>query len=346
MVSQSDRIRIGIVGTGRMARIHAENIKNHLLGFELRSVTSRSLDRAARFAQEFGIVTHSTLVPRTELDAILIATDPATHPSWIADATCSAAKHIFCEKPIGLTIDAIQIVLKVVEGCGVKLFVGFNRRFDPHFKTAIGALRRDSGIGDPGIVSIISHDPKGKVIVDPAMRKGMLFFGTAVHDFDMARHIFGDEAVTVHTMADILEFKILKDRNDVDTAITTLQFRNGGLAIISNSWVGHYYDQRLEILGSRRMLAVGNMLPHAVVTADNGMAQLSVPRGFFAERYQESYLAELQEFERCIREDKEPLVTGHDGLMAVVLATAAKISAETGRTVYADEMQSWLGNVG
>jgi len=247
---------------------------------------------------------------------------------------------IFCEKPVDLDIHTIIHALKIVEENGVKLMVGFNRRFDSNFKK-IKQMVLEGKIGTPHILKITSRDPAPPP-ADYIHTSGGMFLDMTIHDFDMARHIVGSEVEEVYVVAGVRIDKKIGDAGDVDTAIITLKFKNGTLGVIDNSRKAVYgYDQRLEIFGSEGMAKVDNNAPdnHDYYSRDGVHA--SLPLNFFMDRYIEAYANEIKEFCKAIRNDESITVGGKDGLLSVAVGVAAKKSLNENRPVRITEI---LGN--
>ncbi|MBI4425593.1 MAG: Gfo/Idh/MocA family oxidoreductase, partial [Elusimicrobia bacterium] len=264
-----------------------------------------------------------------------------THAALV-EAAARAGKHVFCEKPLDLDPVRIRTWLEAVARAGVRLQLGFNRRFDAQFQR-VAALVRDGSLGSPQLLRITSRDPAPPPR-EYLARSGGLFLDMAIHDFDMARFLTGDEDGEVSAAGAALVDPAARELGDWDTAVTTLRFRGGALAAVDNSRQAVYgYDQRVEVFGSKGCALAPNVAPNAVSrwTAD-GSSRDPAHR-FFIDRYREAYLAELTEFARCAREDREPPVNGDDGLQAVLIALAAKRSAALGRPVKVSEAECAIG---
>ena len=265
------------------------------------------------------------------MDAVLICTPTSSHADLIENAIKNG-KHVFCEKPMDLSLERTALLSQMAEDAGVKLMLGFNRRFDPDFMAARKAVR-DGKIGDVQIVKITSRDP-GLPPVDYIKNSGGLFMDMAIHDFDMARYIMGKEVVEVFAKGLVLIDKKVGEAGDVDTALTTLIFADGTYAVIDNSRKAIYgYDQRLEIFGTGGMIQVENNLHNRNVLYDGNGIHHSLPLDFFMDRYTKSYLKEMELFIDALTNDKPMPAGGKDGLEATLIAFAAKLSMETGRAV-------------
>jgi myo-inositol 2-dehydrogenase/D-chiro-inositol 1-dehydrogenase len=297
-------------------------------------------DEATRVAAMYGISTvygnYKEVISHPGVEAVVICSPTDTHARYIVEAA-AAGKHIFCEKPVDLTLEVIADALKAVEKAGVKLMVGFNRRFDPNFMK-IRQLVADGKIGDPHILKITSRDPAPPPAEYSAVSGGM-FMDMTIHDFDMARYIAGSEVTEVYAKAGCMVDPAIGKAGDVDTAIITLTFANGAFGVIDNSRKAVYgYDQRVEIFGSKGMACADNNFPeNHRYFADDGVHG-SLPLNFFMDRYLEAYANEMKIFCNAVLNNAPLPVTGHDGLMSVAIAYAARKSHLEGRTVKLTEV--------
>jgi myo-inositol 2-dehydrogenase/D-chiro-inositol 1-dehydrogenase len=328
-VTHQKQCRIGIIGAGRIGRIHAENIKYHLPNFLLQAIADPNLDRT--WAETLSIPNTSNqvedVINHRDLDAIIIASPSHLHLEQIRAAS-ESGKAIFCEKPIGLIEEEILSTLKVINANNTLLHLGFNRRFDPSF--ALLQKRVQAGeIGSPHIVKITSRDPACPS-KEYCATSGGIFMDMSIHDFDMARFLVQSEVIEVYATGSILINPDFELYNDVDTAIIQLRFANGALGVIDNSRQAAYgYDQRIEVFGSGGMLLAANQLEHSVTHYTNSTTANANPQYFFLERYQQAYIAELRSFYDAWSENKPSPVSGEDGLKALRIAKAAKLSLDS-----------------
>ncbi|MDQ0243438.1 myo-inositol 2-dehydrogenase/D-chiro-inositol 1-dehydrogenase [Bacillus fengqiuensis] len=248
-------------------------------------------------------------------------------------------KHIFCEKPISVDIGQTKRALQVVEETGVKLQIGFNRRFDHNFKR-VQEMVTAGKVGETHIVKVTSRDPNPPA-PDYIKVSGGLFIDMAIHDFDIARFLSGSDVEEVYVQGAVLVDPIFGELEDVDTAVITLKFKNGAIGVIDNSRKAVYgYDQRVEVFGSLGCATVKNDFPNAAeLTTDEGV-YTDKPKYFFLERYLDAYIEETRDFVDCILYDKEVLVNGYDGLQAELIAHAAKKSFKEGRPVKLSEIDT------
>ncbi len=328
-------INIGIIGAGRIARVHAETLAYRIPEAKVVAVADIIPDAAKKLAADFQIPavfeSHRPIIEDKRIDAVIICSSTDTHAQMITEAA-QAGKHIFCEKPIALDLPKIDAALHAVDKAGVKLQVGFNRRFDPSFKRA-RELVASGQIGTPYILRITSRDPAPPPLAYVKVSGG-IFLDMTIHDFDMARYIMGSEVVEVFAAGNVLVDPEIGKAGDVDTAVTMLRFANGALGVIDNSRKAAYgYDQRVEVFGSNGMAMVANKTPDQVIQSDGVGVHSAKPLHFFLERYSDAYLEEMREFVTCLKENKAPSVGGFDGRIAVVIGHAAKRSLEEHRII-------------
>lgn len=325
----TDKLSVGLLGAGTMGSLHARIVRLHVDNAEVVAVADIDEETAQARADDIGAKACSPeeMLADPGVAAVVIATPPRTHCDLIA-ATARAGKHIFCEKPIGWELPEIDDALAAVEAAGVKLQVGFNRRFDRSFARAreVIAAGEIGGVLSAFIVGRdpIDQRPRGRADDD-------LFLDTTIHDLDMARFLLGVEAVSVYAQAGVMASEQL---DDPDTAVTTVRFENGATVVIDNTRLsGHGYDQRVEICGTLGMVTVGNKAADTVSLAVGRHVEGSGPEPFFTERYLESYVREMQSFVDCVLSGDKPTVSGADGRAAVELALACARSYREGRPV-------------
>lgn len=328
-VRQQKKCRIGIIGAGRIGKLHAANIKYHLPQYDLVAIADPCLDHewADKLAIEHSFKDAKDVLFHQDLDAVLIASSSHLHLEHI-QAASESGKSVFCEKPIGLDEDEIVATLKGAERNNTLLQIGFNRRFDPSF-SHLQAQIQAGEIGNIQLLKITSRDPLCPTKEYCATSGGM-FMDMTIHDFDMARFLTQSEIVEVYAMGSALinpDFKLL---NDIDTAIIQLRFANGALGVIDNSRQAVYgYDQRIEVFGHQGMLLAANQLKHSVMHYSDQSTTQANPEYFFLERYHQAFLAELRSFYDAWSNNKPSPVSGADALSALRIAKAAQQSLLT-----------------
>ena len=331
----SHKINIGVLGTGRIGRLHAENLAFRIPGAKLVAVADVNLQAAEDCAHACRVErAHQDprqVIEDPQIDAVLICSSTDCHADQLEQAA-AAGKQIFCEKPIDLDLARIDRALAAVQQAGVTLMVGFNRRFDPSFARARQMVQQGR-IGTPHLVRITSRDPSPPPPEYVRVSGGM-FLDMTIHDLDMARWIIGSEVTQIHAMSAVLVDPAIGEQGDIDTAVLSLRYACGALGTIDNSRQAVYgYDQRLEVFGSRGCVVVGNETPSRAVLSDAAGVHSELPLHFFVERYQAAYVAEMEEFVACLQQGRAPSVSGVDGRLPVVLALAAQRSRMEDRPV-------------
>jgi len=339
MVKQNP-VRIGVIGAGRIGKIHAENLATRIPGAQVSAIADPVLAAAEETAARLHIpvVTpdYQAILADPEIDAVAICSSTDTHAGIIIEAA-AAGKHIFCEKPIAYDLAKIDQALQAVEKAGVNLQIGFNRRFDPNFRR-VRQMIADGSIGDVHILRITSRDPAPPPIAYVKVSGGM-FYDMTIHDFDMARFLSGSEVEEVYAAAAVLVDPAIGAAGDVDTAVVTLRFANGAIGTIDNSRKAVYgYDQRVEVFGSGGMVAVANNTLDTHMYSNAEGVHSAKPLYFFLERYMDSFISEMKDFLSCVQQDCQPSVTGMDGRAPVVMAKAATLSAKEHRPVKLSEV--------
>lgn len=333
------KLKVGIIGAGRIGKIHAENIVKKFGYVEVKAIADVYADKIKDFAQSLGIKNiyddYKKIIDDPEINAVIICSSTNTH-SQISIEAANAGKHIFCEKPIDYDINRINAVLEAVKKAGIKYQVGFNRRFDHNFKK-VRELIKDGKIGDVHIVKVTSRDPAPPPIEYVKVSGGM-FLDMTIHDFDMVRYLTGSEVVEVYTNAAVLVDPAIGEAGDVDTALISLKFKNGAIGIIDNSRRAAYgYDQRVEVFGSKGKAEAMNDTPTTVVLSTEDAVTSDKPKYFFLERYMDSFADEMNEFFEAILNDTPTPVSAIDGLKPVLIGLAARKSFEEGKPISIEE---------
>ena len=325
------KIVMGVIGAGRIGMIHAANLLG-MPGVHVKTVADPYI--APEKWSSRGIVPTlepADIIDDPDIEAVLICSPTPTHAAF-TEAAAKAGKHVFCEKPIDLDPARVSRTLQVVDDAGVKLQVGFNRRFDPTF----ARLRRavvDGEIGDVHLVKIVARDPSPPP-PEYVRDSGGMFLDMTIHDFDMVRFLSGSEVEEVHAYGAVLVDPAIGKAGDIDTAVVTLKLASGALAVIENSRRAVFgYDQRIEVFGSRGGIEAFNESPCQVRLRSGIGERAENPLYFFLERYQRSFVAEVEAFLASIHEDRQPPVTGQDGLIPLLIGAAATRSMRENRPV-------------
>jgi len=335
----SKKLRFGILGAGRIGPVHAETLAYRAPQAEAVVVADINLAAAERMAARYNIPkvvdSAAAVIDDPGIDAIVLCTPTNTHADLIAQAA-QAGKHIFCEKPVSLSLKKIDESIAAIEAAGVKMQVGFNRRFDSNFMRVRRAVESDE-IGTPNIFHIVSRDPFPPPL-SYLRPSGGIFLDMMIHDFDMARFLMG-EVEEVFASGAVLVDPGFAAEDDFDTAIALLKFKSGAIGTIDNSRKSTFgYDQRVEILGSKGKIESGNRHSNEVVVSGEKCVYTDLPHNFFMQRYPESFALELQMFIEAVLEDKPVPVTGADSRAPVVMALAARKSVDERRPVRLDEV--------
>ncbi len=332
----NNKITLGIIGAGRIAKVHAESITSAIAAAEIKTVADPYInEETEKWFKEKGIpnVTKDAadIFNDSEIDAVLICSSTDTHAEFTRKAA-ECGKHIFCEKPLDLDIDRIKETLKIVEAAGVKFQIGFNRRFDHNFKAVRDAVVAGS-VGEPHIVRITSRDPAPP---DPRYIavSGGIFMDMTIHDFDMVRYLSGSEVDEIFVQGAVLVDPEIGKAGDIDTAVISMKLQNGAIAVIDNSRKAAYgYDQRAEVFGSKGAVETSNDAPSTMVMSNEAGVTAEKPLYFFLERYMESFSREVRMFVDSVKNGTETPVGALDALRPVQIAKAARESLDTGKPV-------------
>lgn len=337
---------IGIIGAGRIGKLHAENISRLVPGVVIAGISDVHMTEDIRsWAQGLGILRITAnpqdIITDSEIQAIIICSSTETHADMII-AAAKAGKHVFCEKPIDLSVQKGLLAVETARKNNVRLQLGFNRRFDHNFRK-IRELSKAGTVGDIHIVKITSRDPAPP---SPAYvaSSGGIFLDMMIHDFDMARFQAGSDITEVHAIGSVLVDPEIGKAGDIDTAIVTLKFANGAIGVIDNSRQAVYgYDQRVEVFGSKGSAEAFNDTETTVkLSTAEGVAG-DKPLYFFLERYKGAFVSEINSFIEAIGGKHDVEVTGEDGLEDMIAALAAGKSLKEGRPVTIREMKKELG---
>lgn len=334
------KINVGILGLGRIGKLHVENIVT-MQAFNIVSVADVIItEETKKWANGLGITNiytdPSKVINDKSINAILICSSTNTHADFIIECA-KAGKNIFCEKPIDFNINKINEALSEVNKAGVKLQVGFVRRFDHNHKKVRDVVASGT-LGNPHIVKVTSRDPEPAPI-DYVKVSGGLFADMMIHDFDMVRYLAGSEVTEITAYGSIMIDERVAQYDDIDTAIAMMKFENGAIGVIDNSRkAGYGYDQRTEVHCAKGCVQVSNDVQNTSMISTVDGVFIEKPVWFFLERYNDAFKSEIAAFADAIINDKEPVVGGIDGLMSVKIAIAAKKSLKENRPVKLSEI--------
>ena len=335
-------ISLGIIGAGRIGKVHAQSIMNHITSARLKTIADPFMNEETEASLRALGVSDCTkdykkILNDPEIDAVLICSSTNTHAD-ISLETIAAGKHVFCEKPVSQDIAKIREVMEKLKGTKLKYQVGFNRRFDHNFE-AVRAAVANGDVGDVHIVRITSRDPAPPPPEYAAVSGGM-FLDMTIHDFDMVRYLTASDVVEVFANGAVLVDPLIGKAGDIDTAIISLKMANGALAVIDNSRKAAYgYDQRAEVFGSKGQASVSNDTNSSLILSSETGIHTEKPLYFFLERYMASFTKEVRMFVQAIEQDSPVPVDINDGLQPVLIAAAALRSLKEHRPVLLSEIK-------
>ena len=332
-MSGTPQFNIALFGAGRIGNVHGRSITEHPES-TVKYIIDPFAEAAARLASITGaeVVSEDVALNDPTVDAIVVGTATSTHAELI-EKGLKAGKAVFCEKPIDLDMTRVDEVMTTVNATKAPLFLAFNRRFDP------GVLELKARIlaGDIGaleLVTVVSKDPGGGLPLSYLETSGGMFRDMTIHDFDMARHIMGEDFVSVFVEASALTDPGIASIGDVDTAVVTLRTASGKIAVITNSRRASYgYDQRVEAHGALGTLRTENVPSNMSVLERADGVHRAKPLFFFVERYAQSYKNEWAHFVEVLKGKEVPSATGEHGRKALILAEAANKSLNCGQRV-------------
>lgn len=332
------KIKLAVAGLGRIGKIH---LKNLLQINEVEVVAAMdNHPESLEFASQKGInslfTSYEQMIQDSSIDAVVICSPTDTHADYV-EIAAHAGIAIFCEKPLDLNLVRVLGVLKLVASKGINLMLGFNRRFDKEF-IKVKTLVEEGAIGKHHLVKITSRDPKAPPI-SYVVKSGGLFLDMTIHDFDMARFIVDKEIVEVYAKGAALINPELSRVGDIDSAVITLTYEDGSMAIIDNSREAAYgYDQRVEVFGSIGMVKAENNLHNTHQLFNSQGSHRSLPLHFFLERYADAYKTEIMDFVQSLINETGSSVDGNDGLQSLLIGLAAIKSLKENRPVKVSEI--------
>jgi myo-inositol 2-dehydrogenase / D-chiro-inositol 1-dehydrogenase len=324
--------KIALIGAGRIGRIHAANVAAHpelQLAYVVDPMDASAKEVAASYGAK--VADLDGALGDAGVTGVIVASSTDTHLDFSLRAA-QAGKAIFCEKPIDLDLARAEGAAPQFEAAKARMFLAFNRRFDPNFRTLKQKL--DAGaVGKLETLHITSHDPSPPPPSYVAVSGG-LFKDMAIHDFDMARWMLGEEPSEVFAAGACLVDPEIGKLGDIDTAKTILRTPSGKLCVISNSRrSGYGYDQRIEAFGSAGALRAGNVTESTVETWTEAGAQTDQFQNFFLDRYAAAYKFEMAHFADMLGRGAPAQIGYADGVAALALATAAQASMQSGAPV-------------
>jgi myo-inositol 2-dehydrogenase/D-chiro-inositol 1-dehydrogenase len=337
----SKPVNIGLIGAGRIGRLHAEHLSQRIANARLVALVdvneAAARECAARFAVPEWGTDYQKVLKHPDIQAVVICSPTDTHAALIEGAA-AAGKDIFCEKPVDVDLARIDRTLAAVQEAGVLLQVGFNRRFDANFQRVRQAVARGE-IGIPHQLRITSRDPAPPSL-EYIAKSGGIFLDMTIHDFDMARFLIGDEVEEVYATGGARVDPAIGKAGDLDTVVVLLKFKSGVMGIIENCRQAVYgYDQRVEAFGSAGSIVVANNYPNSAIVQSRSTIYRDPPLNFFMDRYLESYQRELSDFVQAVRENLPSPVSGAEARIPVLMAHAARRSVAENRPVRLEEVR-------
>ncbi|MHB1392695.1 MAG: inositol 2-dehydrogenase [Clostridia bacterium] len=336
------KIRIGIVGLGRLGLKHAEDLAFKIPNVELLAVCSIKKEEIDYVQNnwniKYGYTDYYEMIKNNELDAVAIVSPSSEHCAQI-EAALEAGLHVFCEKPLGVTVEECKLAERAVEKHPDKVFMlGFMRRYDPSY--AYAKQKIDEGaVGKPFLIRATSADPEKAIVgaIKFAATSGGMFLDMMIHDIDLARWFLGSEARSIYAVGGCYahdEFKLFKDS---DNACALMQFKNDTMAMFySGRTAPHGYHVETEIVGTKGTLRVGTTSQKNLVTIFNEHGAVQECVSGFPERFEQAYLLEKQEFISCILENRKSEVTVYDGTKSTEIAYKATESFRENKLITID----------
>ncbi|KRE02041.1 Gfo/Idh/MocA family oxidoreductase [Priestia megaterium] len=335
------KVKVGIVGLGRLGRKHAENLAFRIPNCELLAVCSVIKEEAEQVQEEWGVkyayTNYDDMIQNKELDAVLIASPSGFHCVQIEKAL-NANLHVFSEKPLGLYLEEALQVQEAVNKHKDKVFmVGFMRRYDKSYSYAKKQIE-EGKIGDPVLIRCYGLDPTkaidGFMTFAKKNYSGGLFLDMAIHDLDLARWYLNSEPKRVWAIGGSYGYPEIKELNDAETGAALVKFENDTMGIfVASRNCAHGYHIETEIIGTKGTLRIGTTPEKNMVTVFDENGAIKECSDGFLERFEQAYLSEVEEFISCIRENRQPDVTVEDGVLSTALGYACKESFETGELV-------------
>lgn len=342
-VVPEETLRALVVGVGRMGAFHARALAGRIPGIRLHAVADANPTQAELIARELGVTAlpaDETTIRRSGADCVIIATPSATHATWVTWAA-EAGIAVFCEKPLGQTLEQARSALEVADRAGVPLQLGFQRRFD----RGVRAMRERAARGDLGRIVMVKS-----TIRDPEMSpmeylkdSGGIFQDQMIHDIDALRYLAGDEIVEVYAAGDAFFEPGLRDLGDVDTAVLVARFAHGAIGVADATRAcGYGHDIQAEIMGSEGTVRLDDAKEEPITEYTRTGVRSGMPH-WFLERFAQAYEEELAAFVPVARRLLPSPVNGRDGLQDMLVAEAAARSIRSGRPERVDILSAEVG---
>jgi len=335
-----ETLRIGVIGLGRLGRIHTTNLIQHVPEAKVKTLADPRVDETKKWAERLGdfkiTANWQDVLEDPEIDAVVIASPTTLHGEMLK-AAVKAKKHVFMEKPLAHNLETARELYKNLKDTGVKIQIAFNRRFDHNFRKVKDFI--DSGeLGEIHLIRTTSRDPHLPDI-EFVKKSGGIFFDFMIHEFDTARFLTGSEVVEVYAGGSVLLDPRIGEAGDFDTAYAILKMENGAICAIDVSRKTTYgYDQRVEVFGSKGSARAENDRETNVIVSTEAAVCSDKPLYYFPQRYMQSFANEIQAFVESVLEDKDVSAGVEAGYYSILVARAADISAKENRSVKIAEL--------
>ncbi len=319
------QLGVGVIGVGLLGRMHAENLQRRIHNARVTAIADIRADVARTVAEELGVrnvyATADELAADPDVEALVVVSNDTAHLEGIL-AGARHRKDVFCEKPITTSLVDADIALAAVSRAGIRLQIGFMRRYDPAYANAKVAIE----VGRIGTPLMVKAAHRGKYPFSRAAGSGAdpaVFFNSCIHDYDNARWLLGDEAAEVTAIASRVITPTSAHEQGTDIAVTTIRFQNGALGDIENVSSCYYgYDVRTEVIGDRGTLFIGGLEKTATMLATESGMQRDITDHWLV-RFGQTYLVELEDWVQRTLSGDPPFCTGADGRAALQIAVAA-----------------------
>lgn len=333
-------LRIGVIGLGRLGRIHTTNLIQHVPEAHVKVLADPRAAETKEWSERLGKFNVTPdwkeVIADPEIDAVVIASPTTLHAEMLK-AAVDSGKHVFMEKPLAHDLNAARELFEEFKEADVKIQIAFNRRFDHNFKKVKSLI--DSGkVGEVHLIRTTSRDPHLPDI-EFVKKSGGIFFDFMIHEFDTARFLTDSEVVEVYAGGSVLLDPRIGEAGDYDTAFAIMKMENGAICAIDVCRKAVYgYDQRVEVFGSKGSARAENDRETNVILSTDEAVCSDKPLYYFPQRYMESFANEIKTFVESVLEDKDTAVGVEAGYYSMLIAKAAGISASRNRPVKISEL--------
>lgn len=334
-----NKVKVGIVGLGRLGKVHAANIQYKIPGADLTAACSIVPEELEYAKQHLGVSEvysdYREMLAKADIEAVAIVTTSGEH-CWQIEAALDAGKHVFCDKPLGVTLEECKIAEKAVErNPNLVFLLGFMRRFDPSY--AYAKKKIDAGaIGTPYMVKATGIDPEAMVegAIKFAATSGGIFIDMAIHDIDLIRWFLNTDPVEVYALGATFKHPEFQAVGDDETGTAMYKCANGAIASVHVGRTAPYgYHVETEIIGTEGTIRISPVPEKNLcyIYDKNGAVQECVEN--FPERFDESYLLEMVEFINCVQNGVKPELSVYDGTKSTQIGFATTEAYKTRKPV-------------